>query len=82
MAVAGVPGVEGIHELRTRSSGVTDFIQFHIWLDPEMTVAAAHAIVDATEARVADAFPGAEIMVHVDPVGHYDAGHAPQEKAS
>ncbi len=82
MAVAGTPGVEGIHELRTRSSGVTDFIQFHIWLDPAMSVAAAHTIVDATEARVAAAFPDAEIMIHVDPVGHYDAGHAPAEKAA
>lgn len=76
-AVATVPRVQGIHELRTRSSGVTDFIQFHIWLDPEMTVAVAHDIVDETEARVAQAFPGAEILIHVDPAGHYDAGHAP-----
>ena len=82
MAVAGTPGVEGIHELRTRSSGVTDFIQFHIWLDPLMTVAASHEIVEATEARVSAAFPGAEILIHVDPVGHYDAGHAPAEKAA
>ncbi len=82
MAVAGVPGVEGIHELKTRSSGVTDFIQFHIWLDPNMTVAAAHAIVDDAERQVGAAFPGAEILIHVDPVGHYDAGHAPAEKAA
>ena len=82
MAVAGVAGVEGIHELRTRSSGVTDFIQFHIWLDPEMSVACAHEIVDETEARVADAFPGAEIFIHVDPVGHYDHGHSPAERAT
>ncbi|WP_419815189.1 cation diffusion facilitator family transporter [Glacieibacterium sp.] len=76
-AVAGHPRVEGIHELRTRSSGITEFIQFHIWLDPEMSVAAAHTIVDEVEARVAGAFPGAEILIHVDPVGHYDHGHAP-----
>ena len=76
-AVAGHPKVEGIHELRTRSSGITEFIQFHIWLDPEMSVAAAHTIVDEVEARVAGAFPGAEILIHVDPVGHYDHGHAP-----
>ena len=81
-AVAGHPRVEGIHELRTRSSGVTDFIQFHIWLAPEMTVAAAHAVVDEIEAKAAAAFPGAEILIHVDPAGHYDAGHAPVEKAA
>ena len=76
-AVAGHPNVEGIHELRTRSTGVTDFIQFHIWLAPEMTVAVAHDIVDEVEALVAKAFPDAEILIHIDPVGHYDPGHAP-----
>ena len=76
--VAAETRVSGVHQLRTRSSGVTDFIQFHVWLPPEMSVAAAHAIVDDIEARVAAAFPGAEILIHVDPAGHYDAGHAPE----
>ncbi len=73
IAVArSVPGVKGVHDLRTRSSGVTDFIQFHIWLAPDMTVDAAHAIVDAVEHRVGAEFPGSEIFVHIDPFGHYD----------
>ena len=70
--VARHPRVDGVHELRTRSSGVTDFIQFHVWLDPDMSVATAHGIVDEIEADVAGAFPGAEILIHVDPLGHYD----------
>ncbi len=70
--VARHPRVDGVHELRTRSSGVTDFIQFHVWLDPDMSVALAHSIVDEIEADVASAFPGAEILIHVDPLGHYD----------
>ncbi len=37
-----------------------------------MSVAAAHDIVDEIEADVAAAFPGAEILIHVDPLGHYD----------
>lgn len=73
IAVASsVDGVEGVHDLRTRSSGVTDFIQFHIWLPPEMPVGTAHAIVDTVELRVAETFPGSEIFIHIDPVGHYD----------
>lgn len=76
--VAAETRVSGVHQLRTRSSGVTDFIQFHVWLPPEMSVAAAHDIVDAVETRVADAFPGAEILIHVDPAGHYDPGHHPE----
>ena len=74
--VARHPRVDGVHELRTRSSGVTDFIQFHVWLAPEMTVACAHDIVDEIEADVAAAFPGAEILIHVDPMGHYDRSPA------
>ncbi|QYE34472.1 cation diffusion facilitator family transporter [Polymorphobacter sp. PAMC 29334] len=70
--VARHPQVDGVHELRTRSSGVVDFIQFHIWLSPEMSVRCAHDIVDEIEADVATTFPGAEIMIHIDPLGHYD----------
>ena len=35
------PAAQGIHDLRTRSSGAHDFAQFHIWVDPGMTVARA-----------------------------------------
>lgn len=72
-AVVGLERVDGIHELKTRRSGHTDFIQFHIWVDPEMTVAEAHDVVDDVEARVNEAFPGAEVLIHVDPRGHTDA---------
>lgn len=67
-----VPGVEGAHDLRTRSSGVTDFAQFHIWLAPDMPVITAHAIVDTVELQLHAEFPGAEFFIHIDPVGHYD----------
>lgn len=67
------PQVYGVHDLRTRTSGATEFIQFHIWLPPQMTVAEAHDVVDEVEASVAAAFPGAEILIHIDPVGHVDA---------
>ncbi len=80
--VRDAPGVLGAHDLKTRSSGVTDFIQFHVWLPPEMTVAAAHAIVDGVEARVGTAHPGAEVMVHVDPHGHFDDKPRPEDTES
>ena len=75
-AVVGLDGVDGIHELKTRRSGHTDFIQFHIWVDPAMTVRAAHDIVDRVEARVQGEFPGSEVLVHVDPRGHVDRPQA------
>jgi ferrous-iron efflux pump FieF len=82
--VSGHPQVLGVHDLRTRSSGATDFIQFHIWLPPLMTVAAAHDVVDEVETSVAAAFAGAEILIHIDPVGHFDDTAKPEhgERAS
>lgn len=62
----------GVHALRTRASGTTDFIQLHLWLEPEMTVRAAHAIVEELEDVVAEAFPHAEILIHIDPAGNVD----------
>ncbi len=67
-----VPGVEDVHDLRTRSSGVADFIQFHIWLAPEMSVQSAHDVVDDIEARLQHEFSGAEFFIHIDPRGHRD----------
>lgn len=67
-----VPGVEDVHDLRTRSSGVADFIQFHIWLAPEMSVQSAHDVVDDIEARLLAEFAGAEFFIHIDPRGHRD----------
>ena len=73
--VCDVPGVDGIHELKTRRAGHTDFIQFHIWVDPDITVRAAHDIVDVIEARVLSVFPGADVLVHVDPSDQQEISH-------
>lgn len=72
-AAAGHPGLKGIHDLRTRSSGMHDFAQFHIWVDPAMTVAQAHTLMEALEARLHAAFPGVELLIHTDPVGQVDS---------
>jgi len=61
--------VRGIHDLRTRSAGLTKFIQLHIELDPALSFVDAHAIGDRIEAEIEQVFPGAEIILHVDPLG-------------
>jgi len=66
------PLVRGVHDLRTRGTGLHHFAQFHIWVDPEMSVGAAHEVVDAVEDRVRETFPGVGVLVHVDPTGHRD----------
>ena len=66
------PELRGIHDLRTRTSGMDDFVQFHVWVDPAMTVAEAHRVMDEVEHKLAHEFPGVEILIHVDPEGQVD----------
>lgn len=71
-AAARHPAGKGLHDLRTRTSGATDFAQFHIWLDPAMSVREAHDVVDEIEAELLREFPGVEVIIHVDPEGQVD----------
>lgn len=66
------PELKGIHDLRTRSSGAHEFVQFHVWVDPGMTVLEAHRVMDEVEAQLKIEFPGTEILIHPDPEGHSD----------
>jgi ferrous-iron efflux pump FieF len=61
--------VRNLHDLRTRTSGLNTFIQFHIELDADISLTRAHEISDAVEADVMEAFPKAEILIHQDPAG-------------
>jgi ferrous-iron efflux pump FieF len=66
------PELAGIHDLRTRTSGTQDFVQFHVWVDPKMTVAEAHRVMDEVEDKLAHEFPATEILIHLDPEGQVD----------
>ncbi len=74
------PEVRGIHDLRTRTSGMHDFVQFHMWVRPDLTVAEAHGVMDQVEHDLMVAFPGVEVLIHPDPEGHVDdIGYVPSE---
>ncbi|MDQ6982613.1 MAG: cation diffusion facilitator family transporter [Mariprofundus sp.] len=61
------PQTRGMHDLRTRKSGTTVFIQLHLELDDSLTLLQAHAIADDVEARILAEYPGAEVIIHEDP---------------
>lgn len=61
------PGVKDVHELRTRSGGLTRFIQLHIEVDRNLSLLNGHDIGRQVQGEIAKAFPGAEIILHVDP---------------
>lgn len=59
--------VRGIHELRTRRAGQTAFIQLHLEMEPQLTLAEAHAIADMVEAQIRAAVPASDVIIHQDP---------------
>jgi ferrous-iron efflux pump FieF len=66
------PGLKGIHDFRTRRSGAHHFAQFHMEVDRNLSVTAAHQIVERVEKALHSAFPKAEVLIHLDPEGHVD----------
>lgn len=72
----GNPQVRDVHDLKTRSAGLTKFIQLHIELDPSLPLVKAHEIGDEVEADLQRAYPDAEIILHVDPYGVFEPRQA------
>ncbi|MDQ3078173.1 MAG: cation diffusion facilitator family transporter [Pseudomonadota bacterium] len=71
-AAAEHPELAGLHDCRTRTSGAHDFVQFHVWVPAQWTVAEAHDRLDRAEEALQARFPGTEIFIHLDPEGHTD----------
>ena len=69
-AVRACAGVRDIHDLRTRFSGDRTFVEYHLEVDPGVSVEVGHAIGDATETAVQNLLPGAvEATAHLEPYG-------------
>ena len=66
-ALSEHPRVLGFHRLRTRRSGRTRFAEVDLFVDPEMSVRAAHEVVAEIEAQVHARLGGLTITLHVEP---------------
>ena len=66
------PELSRLHDLRTRTSGGIDFVQFHVDLPGDYTVEQAHDIIERVEKDLHAEFPDAEVLIHIDPEGHVD----------
>jgi cation diffusion facilitator family transporter len=56
------------HALRTRRAGTRRFADFHLLVPGAMPVQRAHQVAERMEAAVADALPGTEVTVHIEPI--------------
>lgn len=67
--VADFKDVHGMHDLRTRMSGMNMHISFDVELEPDISLQAAHDIVRALDHALLTIYPNAEILIHMDPIG-------------
>ncbi|MBS0057552.1 CDF family cation-efflux transporter FieF [Yersinia sp. Marseille-Q3913] len=61
------PGVIGAHDLRTRQSGPTRFIQLHLEMEDRVPLMEAHLLAEQVERALLHRFPGADVLIHQDP---------------
>lgn len=61
------PGVEGFHDLKSRTAGAVTFIQIHIEIDGNLTLHDAHSIGAALRREILKCAPRLDVIIHKDP---------------
>jgi cation diffusion facilitator family transporter len=68
LLACSIPGVLGVHDLRTRMSGTHWFVQLHVELPGELSLLQAHELCEQVEHAIRAEFTRAEVLVHADPL--------------
>ncbi len=55
------------HDLRTRRSGSVRFVEFHLLVDPEMSVEHSHILTDKISDDINNRFPRTDVNIHIEP---------------
>ncbi len=59
--------VYGCHNLRTRRNGSVRYIEFHLLVDPGISVQESHDLTELMTADIESRFPQASVLIHVEP---------------
>lgn len=62
----GWPGVQGFHDLKTRTAGSRVFVHLHIELDGDLPLRQAHDIGAGLRRAIIAAYPQADVIIHKD----------------
>lgn len=79
-AAATVPGVLGCHHVRTRGSEAEVYVDLHIQVDPNKSVAEGHEVAEAVERELCSAFAQiADVIAHLEPYDDYQQAKTAEE---
>ncbi|WP_116134960.1 cation diffusion facilitator family transporter [Tropicimonas sp. IMCC34043] len=62
------PGIEGFHDLRTRTAGSKIFVNIHVEIDGRLPLTIAHDIGAGLRHAILDRYPQTDVIIHHDPV--------------
>ncbi|WP_148254910.1 cation diffusion facilitator family transporter [Aidingimonas lacisalsi] len=66
--VTSVPGVDSVHEMRTRTIGGRVLLDMHLVVSPRISVSEAHEVGNQAHRDLHDAFPRlTDVTFHIDP---------------
>jgi cation diffusion facilitator family transporter len=68
-----LPPGASFHMLKSRRAGQRRFVEFHLLLNGDITVRAAHRIAHEVQSALVEAFQGLEVMIHIEPVDEQDS---------
>ena len=68
VAAEGVAGVHNCHNVRIRASGQKMFVDLHVLVDGDQTLAQAHDLTERIEAAIQEIAPQADVTVHPEPL--------------
>jgi cation diffusion facilitator family transporter len=60
-------GLVGFHELRTRRAGSERYVDMHLVVPRDMSIAEVHDLCDLVELKINERFPLANVLVHAEP---------------
>ena len=78
LTLAGTPGVQDVHDLRTRKMGDMIVVDAHLAVDATLSVEAGHDIAVLARNRVLQRHRVLNLMTHVDPWHRTDQDHLAQ----
>jgi len=75
-----VPGVLGCHHIRTRGSEAEVYVDLHVQVDPQVTVAEGHDIAEAVELTLAQQYRQiVDVIAHLEPYDDYQKAKTDEE---
>ncbi len=59
--------IVGFHKIRTRQAGSQRYIDFHLVVPKDISVAKAHTLCDQLEKEIEDSLTAASVTIHIEP---------------